>query len=132
MSSTVIPCLQFRDAPAAIAWLGEAFGFECRARHDLPDGGGVAHAELVAGDGMIMLGSLPPDGTEGRVHIEPGTACLYVIVEDVDAHHARAVAAGARIDRAPADTDYGSREYHARDPEGNLYSFGDYDPWSAA
>lgn len=56
------------------------------------------------------------------------TVSVYVVVDDPDSHHAAAVGAGARIVRELQDTDYGSREYSARDPEGNLWSFGTYDP----
>jgi uncharacterized glyoxalase superfamily protein PhnB len=67
------------------------------------------------------LGGSPPDALAS-------TVSLYVIVDDPDAHHARAAAAGARIVRDLVDEPYGSREYSARDPEGNLWSFGTYDP----
>jgi uncharacterized glyoxalase superfamily protein PhnB len=53
-------------------------------------------------------------------------------VRDVDAHYARAKGAGAEIVRPLDDTPYGSREYAARDPEGQVWSFGTYDPWSEA
>lgn len=56
---------------------------------------------------------------------------VYVVVSDVDAHATRARAAGAEILRGPEDTDHGSREYAARDPEGHVWSFGTYDPWAA-
>ncbi|MCM0675632.1 glyoxalase [Micromonospora phytophila] len=55
-------------------------------------------------------------------------AQVYVAVEDVDAHCARARAAGAEIVREPLDTDYGSRDYTARDLAGNVWSFGTYRP----
>jgi uncharacterized glyoxalase superfamily protein PhnB len=57
-----------------------------------------------------------------------GPSSTYVVVDDPDAHHERAVAAGAEIVRELTDTDYGSREFSARDPEGNLWSFGTYRP----
>lgn len=134
--STVITTLRYRDAAAAIEWLCEAFGFE---RHlVVEDGeGGIAHAQLVFGRGMVMLGSarddafgqlqVPPAGRDGTV-----SQSAYVIVRDVDAHHARALAAGARIVVEPADQSYGGRFYACRDPEGNLWNFGDYDPWADA
>jgi uncharacterized glyoxalase superfamily protein PhnB len=53
---------------------------------------------------------------------------IYVVVPDIDGHYARAKAAGAKIERPLADTDYGSREYSARDCDGHLWSFGTYDP----
>ena len=66
----------------------------------------------------------PPESTDAPVSQSP-----YVIVTDVDAHHARALAAGAVIVMAPEDKDYGGRGYGCRDPEGNLWSFGSHDPW---
>ncbi len=56
----------------------------------------------------------------------------YIIVADVDAHHAKAVKAGARVVIEPEDQDYGGRLYSCRDPEGNLWNFGSYDPWVSA
>ena len=54
-----------------------------------------------------------------------------MVAENPDAHHERAVAAGAKLVRPLEDTGYGSREYSVRDPEGNLWSFGTYDPYGA-
>ena len=65
-----------------------------------------------------------PAETGGRV-----TAAIYVVLDDPDAHHARAVEAGAQIIRPPTDQDYGGRTYEARDLEGNVWSFGTYDPF---
>jgi uncharacterized glyoxalase superfamily protein PhnB len=129
---TIFPALRYRDAPAAIEWLGRAFGFEARM---VVDGapGSVAHAELACGRAMIMLGSArAPDADEySAAAPPPGGTALYMVVEDPDAHHERARAAGAEIVRALNDTDYGSREYTARDPEGNVWSFGTYQPWAS-
>jgi uncharacterized glyoxalase superfamily protein PhnB len=77
------------------------------------------------GSGMIMLGSAKDDFIK---EAGVGLQCIYVAVADPDAHHARAKAAGARIVRALNDTDYGSREYCALDPEGHFWSFGTYWP----
>jgi uncharacterized glyoxalase superfamily protein PhnB len=71
------------------------------------------------------LGGSPPDALAS-------TMSLYIVVPDPDAHHARATAAGATVVRELQDTDYGSREYSVRDPGGNLWSFGTYDPNTAA
>jgi uncharacterized glyoxalase superfamily protein PhnB len=120
----VIPCLRYKDARTAIAWLERAFGFRRHAVHDGPDGG-VAHAEMVCGTGMIMLGSDRDDFIKAA---GVGIQCIYVVVADPDAHHARAVAAGARVVRTLNDTDYGSREYCALDIEGHFWSFGTYRP----
>ncbi len=120
----MIPSLAYRDAAAAVDWLCDAFGFERHAVYEGPDGG-IAHAELRHGSGMIMLG---PAAKEGVWQVEPGAGAIYVVVDDADAHCERAREAGARILQEPADQDYGSREYVARDLEGNLWSFGTYVP----
>jgi uncharacterized glyoxalase superfamily protein PhnB len=129
---TIFPALRYRDAPAAIDWLGRAFGFEPRMVVD-GEPGTVAHAELTLGTSMIMLGTARPaqNGGYDAVAPPPGSSANYVVVDDVDAHHDRARSAGAEIVRPVADTDYGSREYAARDLEGNIWSFGTYQPWAS-
>jgi uncharacterized glyoxalase superfamily protein PhnB len=123
----IFPTLRYRDAVKAIDWLVEAFGFEKSAVH-LTEEGTVGHAELRYGKGLVMLNS-----ASGELAAVPGdfklTACsLYVPVSDVDAHHDRARAAGAEITMPLTDMDYGSREYSARDLEGNHWHFGSYMP----
>lgn len=128
-----IAFMTYDDAEAAIAWLEKGFGFERASVHTGPNGR-VAHAELRYGDGMIMLGSAGENEFGLRTPRELGAVSqgVYVIVEDgIDAHYGRAKAAGAEIVREPNDTDYDSREYMARDPEGNLWSFGTYVPAQA-
>jgi len=122
------PSLRYTDARAAIDWLEQAFGFEPKAVHDNPDGS-VGHAELVFGDGMIMFGSEPPGGDD-RFGVRAGLGWSYVTVDAdaIDALHDRAVAAGAEVVMELTDLDYGSRDFSARDPEGNLWSFGTYRP----
>jgi uncharacterized glyoxalase superfamily protein PhnB len=127
---SVYPVLGYRDAHAAIAFLKVAFGFE--EWMVVPNGnGGVMHAELALGDGVVLLHSLAP----GAAGWPPGSAdpavnpvALYVVVPDIDAHCARAKAARAVIEKEPFDTDYGSRDYTARDPEGHIWYFGTYNP----
>ena len=135
----IYPCLGYRDAKAAIRWLCEAFGFEERMVHPGTDRE-VAHAELSLGPGIIMLGSASNDMAAvdtdaltagGEADFSRIPFALYVAVADVDAHCDRARAAGAEIVREPNDTDYGSREYSARDLEGNVWSFGTYQPTAA-
>jgi uncharacterized glyoxalase superfamily protein PhnB len=128
---TIFPALRYRDAPAAIEWLRRAFGFEPRMVVD-GEGGTVVHAELVLGNAMIMLGTARSSDGGGydAVAPPPGSGALYVVVSDPDAHHDRARDAGAEIVRPLEDTEYGSREYSARDLEGNVWSFGTYRPWS--
>jgi uncharacterized glyoxalase superfamily protein PhnB len=125
----VFPCFRYRDAPAALDWLERAFGFTRGLV--VPDGaGGVTHAEMRAGRGMIMLGSHRQGDTPVDRALAVGAQVAYLVVPDIDRHHARAVAAGADIVRAPFDTDYGSRDYIARDPEGHVWCFGTYDPYA--
>ncbi len=133
-TATIIPTLRYRDAAAAIEWLCEAFGFE---KHLVVPGenGEIAHAQLVFGNGMVMLGSARDDRF-GRLQAplnEPGgpvSQSAYIIVSDVDGHHASAAAAGADVVMAPEDQEHGGRFYSCRDPEGNLWNFGSYDPWA--
>lgn len=125
-----IAFLTYDDAPAALDWLEEAFGFERSSVHEGPDGT-IAHAELTYGDGMIMLGNAGDNGLGMKTPRELGavTQGVYVIVDEgIDRHYERARSAGAEVVRALHDTDYGSRDYMARDPEGNLWSFGTYRP----
>ncbi len=132
-TSTVIPCLAYREALAAIAWLCRAFGFE---KHGVyADGDTVHHAELTFGNGMIMLGSADKQGAWGERIAQPDeigmreTQSPCVIVADPDAHYAQAKAAGAKIVDDIEDRDYGGRGYSCRDLEGHLWWFGSYDPW---
>ena len=133
MRSSVIPTMRYQDAPRMIDWLCEAFGF---TRHLVVPGdrGIIEHAQLALGDGMIMLGSWRDDawGKLVKTARQAGaiTQTAYVVIPDVDAHYARAKAAGAEIVADIEDKDYGGRGYAARDPEGQLWSFGSYDPWA--
>ena len=131
--STIMPAMRYRNAPVAIDWLCQVFGFERHAVYSNPDGT-IAHAELTIGGGMIMLGSAKDD-EYGRGFKSPGevggveTRGSYIVVADADAVYARAQAANATIVRPIQNTDYGSREFSLKDPEGNSWSVGTYDPW---
>jgi uncharacterized glyoxalase superfamily protein PhnB len=132
---TVIPALHYRDAHAAIDFVCRVFGFEKKAVYE-DAAGGVAHAELTYGNGMVMLGSAK-ETEYGKLLVRPAAAggvtmSVYVIVEDVDGHFARAKAAGAAIVRDPVTQDYGGRDYTCKDPEGNVWTFGSYDPWASS
>ena len=121
----VIPTLRYQDAKAAIEFLERAFGFERKAVMENDDGT-IGHAELTHGRGMVMIGSTGI----GDPQFDTGHASIYVVVDDPDALHERARAAGADVSRELTDMDYGSREFSARDPEGNVWSFGTYDPFA--
>lgn len=125
---TAFPALFYRDAAAAIDFLERAFGFETLLRVTGPDGS-VAHSELRLGDAIIMVGTERPDrGWMSPAGRDGVTALIYLVCDDADAHCARARAAGAEITMEPQDTDYGSRDYLALDPEGNTWSVGTYRP----
>jgi uncharacterized glyoxalase superfamily protein PhnB len=133
--ATVIPCLRYRDAPAAIDWLCQTFGFEKQLVVPNQDGT-IAHAQLSFGNGMIMLGSVLKAKPEfGRLMKQPDeiagaeTQSSYIVVLDADAMYARAKAAGAKIVIEIKDEDYGGRGFSCYDLEGHLWNFGTYDPW---
>lgn len=120
----VWPTLRADDARALIRFLVDAFGFE--ETMVVPgEGDAVAHAELSwPPGGGIMLGS--SRGDDDQWALRPGSFGCYVVTDDIDALYARAVKAGAEITKEPFGTDYGSRDFAARDPEGNLWQFGTY------
>ena len=124
-----IPFLTYEEARTALDWLSSAFGFERTEVHE-GENGRIAHAEMRFDGGLVMLGSAGENEFGIKTARELGAVNqgVYVIVDGVDAHFERARAAGAEIVRELNDTDYGSREYMARDPEGNLWSFGTYRP----
>lgn len=126
----IFPTLHYRDASAAIDWLVRAFGFQEHAVYRDNDGV-VMHAQLLLGAGMIMLGQTREGAGEGKPNSPDDSRGIYVVVDDPDAHHARAREAGAQIVREPTDQDYGGRDYSARDLEGHLWSFGTYDPYAS-
>ena len=131
--STIMPTLRYRNAPAAIDWLCQVFGFARHAVYANSDGS-IGHAELTLGGGMIMLGSHKNDdyGKGFKAPSELGfeTRSSYIVVPDADAVYARAQAAGGTLTRPLQNTDYGSREFTVKDPEGHSWSVGTYDPWA--
>ncbi len=124
---TVWPILNYRDARAALRFLTDAFGFEVVAVHP-PDGDGpVHHAELAWPlGGGVMLGSQGAGDPLFSDRPPVGKQSVYVVTDDPDALHERAVAARAQIARPMKEEDYGSKGFTALDPEGNVWSFGTY------
>jgi uncharacterized glyoxalase superfamily protein PhnB len=133
-NSTIMPALRYKDAPAAIDWLCQVFGFTRHAVYAQPDGS-IGHAELTLGGGMIMLGSEKNDeygrGFKSPIDVGVETRSAYIVVADANAVYARAQSSGALIVRPLQDTTYGSREFTVKDPEGHSWSVGTYDPWEA-
>lgn len=121
----VWPTLRATDARALIRFLVDVVGFEETAVYG--DGDTVQHCQLSWPlGGGIMLGSVTGRGDDDKWALRPGTFGAYVVADDIDALHERVKAGGATITREPATTDYGSREFAMKDPEGNLWSFGTY------
>ncbi|MGH8164391.1 MAG: VOC family protein, partial [Rhodanobacteraceae bacterium] len=118
-----------------IEWLCNTFGFEKNAVYT-GDNGVVQHAQLTFGHGMIMLGSVDNETAWGKLITQPDeiggkqTQACYVIVADCAAHYQHAKNAGAQIVGELESKDYGGSGYSCRDPEGYVWSFGDYDPWA--
>ena len=122
------PTLRCKDAEAMMQWLKDIIGFTERVVYR--NEGVVQHAELALGSSILMLGQSRDDEYGRLVGALGGrrTDSLYVAVSDADALHAKAKAAGAKIEMELHTTDYGSRDFACRDPEGNLWSFGTYWP----
>ena len=123
-----VPIVPYVDPRSAISWLEKAFDAKptlvVPPEPDQP----LVHAEVAIGTGLVMVDDA--ERTDSPFAL-PGPVVLYVVVDDPDGLHARAEAAGAEIIMAPTDQDYGSREFAARDPYGNVWSFGTYRPSSA-
>ncbi len=124
-SPQVWPTLWARDARGLIRFLSQAFGFEETVVYG--EGDQVHHAELAWPEGGgIMLGSARDSDPESPWSLPPGGFGAYVVTAGPDALFARATAAGANVVAGLHDTDYGSRDFTVRDPEGNLWAFGTY------
>ena len=120
------PNLLYADADAAIEWLERTLGFE-RGEVHRDDDGKIAHAELSLDSSAIMLGTAGV-GREPFRSLPAGGGLVYVAVDDVDSLYERARGAGADVALELTDTDYGSRDFTVRDPEGTLWAFGTYRP----
>jgi uncharacterized glyoxalase superfamily protein PhnB len=118
---TITPYLLYEDGEAAIDFLARAFGFREVDRQTGVAGGLHAELELGPGGGRIYLGQPPGDyrnpANAGR------TSSLYVLVNDVDAHYNRALAAGAEITEELNDLPFGHRRYGCRDSQGHEWFF---------
>lgn len=124
--AVIYPSVRFADADAGIEWLESVLGFEPR-EIVRDESGTVVHGELAFGGSLLMVGSAGA-GREPFRSLPAGRSLTYIAVADPDGLHARAVGAGAEVAMPPTDTDYGSRDFTLRDPEGNLWSFGTYRP----
>jgi uncharacterized glyoxalase superfamily protein PhnB len=122
----VFPILPYPDPRAAIAWLERAFGARATSVHPPEPDQPLVHAEVLVGSGIVMINDA--GRADGSPFALPGPVVVYAVVDDPDALHERAVAAGAEIVMGLTDQDYGSRDFAVRDPGGNVWSFGTYQP----
>jgi uncharacterized glyoxalase superfamily protein PhnB len=118
------PNVFYDDPAAALEWLAKAFGFEERSSIPGPDGG-IVHAEMQIEEAVIMMSPTSDQETWKSPKSIGGsvTTGLYIYVDDVDAHCARARSAGSRIVAEPEDMFWGDRTYVAEDPEGHRWTF---------
>jgi uncharacterized glyoxalase superfamily protein PhnB len=136
--SVLIPSFRYKDAHAAIAWLEQVLGFEKQAVYDGPDGT-VAHAQLRFGaTGMVMLGSATNANPNPELNAVPGeiggrvTSPMYLVVADCEPLWASVQAAGAKVVQELRTMEYGGRAFTVSDPEGYVWSVGEYDPWKGS
>ena len=117
----IIPYIFYRDLPAALEWLARAFGFAEEMRTGTPSGG--MHAQMRFDGQRIMMGQGARQwGVVSPREADSATMGVFIYLEDVDAHHARAEAAGAEIVQPPHNESYG-RTYTARDLDGHPWFF---------
>lgn len=132
--STVIPSFRYRDAHAAIGWLCEVLGFEKQAVYEGKDGS-IGHAQLTLGAGMIMLGSASNANPNPEANAHPDeidrrvTSPTYVVVPSCDPVWEGVLAKGVEVMQPLRTMDYGGQSFTVRDPEGYVWSVGEYDPW---
>ena len=120
----LMPYLLYNDVGRALDWLARAFGFQEYGERYSEKGGTITHAAMRIGRGRdaFMMGC-PGSKYKNPKKLGNRTHLLYVTLNDVDKHFARAKKAGAKILEKPADTFYGHRRYGAEDPEGHQWFF---------
>ena len=131
---TCIPAIRYADADRAIEWLKRALGFTAKAVYR-DDNRVVAHAELLLGNGMVMIGTVGQNKETSHWFVKPNaaggvTASVYLIVPECDPVYATAKAAKAEILQELQAKDYGGKAFIVRDPEGHIWSIGEYNPWA--
>jgi uncharacterized glyoxalase superfamily protein PhnB len=132
---TVIPSVLYRDANAGIEWLKKVLGFTEHAVYRDGDGN-VQHAELLFGNGMLMVGTAGLNKQTTEWMVLPAdiggknTGGSYLIVRDCTPVWERTQTAGAEVLLPLRTMDYGGQAFTVRDPEGHTWSLGEYDPWN--
>lgn len=119
----IVTILVYADIAKAHDFLVDTFGFDSGGVNRDADGE-VSHAEVsIAGEAIWLHRVSPDHGLRGAGELGAATGMVNVFVEDVDAHHARSVEAGATVSFPPTDQPYGQREYGVIDTEGRSWSF---------
>jgi len=112
---TVTPFLTIPGAVELIEFLKQVFNAREKERIMMPNGA-LAHAEVIIGDSVIMLGE--PMGGE----CVPMPGAFYLYLEDMEAAYQRALAAGATSTMEPADQFWGDRLAAVKDRFGNVWN----------
>ena len=131
----LIPTLRYEDAQQMIEWLCNTWNFE---KHMVIEGEDnlIAHAELLAGECMIMIASVQNPGKYSNLMIDPTTIegkCTqapYLVVDDPDWYYNQAKRNNATILIEIKDADYGGRDFTCADPEGHIWAFGSFNPFN--
>jgi uncharacterized glyoxalase superfamily protein PhnB len=131
----LIPATRYRDPEGALAFLRDVLGLqECAVFRG--EDGRIVHAQMRCGTGLVMFG--PEQGTAfDRYMVAPldvggrETTTIYAVVDDVPARHDRAVVGGARVVMPLEPQPQGGQSFSVADPEGHIWTFGDYDPTAA-
>uniref|UniRef100_UPI0025D8B24E VOC family protein n=1 Tax=uncultured Hyphomicrobium sp. TaxID=194373 RepID=UPI0025D8B24E len=128
----LMPLLRYRDLAAAMSWLEQAFEFEKQISVSDSDGAAI-YGQMSYRGGLMMMGAVRDTDLDKlmRQPDEVGgveTQSCYLVVDDADAHYARAQGAGAEIVLEIKSDGLGRRGYSCRDPEGHIWNFGTYNP----
>ncbi len=129
-----IPNLIYEDVHIAVQFLQNAFGFKEHGVYK-DESGKIFHAQLILGKALVMINPFKPETAFGKMMNVPqklngfNTQTPYFIIDAVDEHYKIAKENGAEIVVNIKDEDYGGRGYSCKDPEGNIWSFGSYNPF---
>ena len=133
-NGTIFPGLRYVDMNSAVDWLCNVLGFERKLVVPGPDGNFI-HAQLQLGSGLVFLG--PDNENEFGIHVKPpklingmNSQAAYIYIEDIEGHYEFAKKQGADILVHLREEEYGGKFYMCKDPEGHIWSFGSYDPFS--
>ena len=128
----LIPATRYKDPDAAFEFLRDVLGLEEHAVYRSDDGK-IVHAEMKIGTGVMMFGP-PNDGPFEKHMADPQdldgreTTTIYAVIDDVAARFAKVQAGGAKVLMPLEEQFYGGSSFTVADPEGHIWTFGDFDP----